>query len=157
MKRLKAHNLVWQGCFYLSILSRNFNVQLSSSFHRFVILCICWDTPSARTGLWQSCQRCPMSLMGNSHKDSSNEHWLTLNGLGNSGLFHRKYKSPIIEVRTNPQVTNEKQLMSFLMSLEAMKISANANWNKEKKTNIIAIVWKLVPSLRKDYQRPKLD
>ena len=35
------------------ILSRNFDDQLSSNFHRFVILCICWDTPSGKTGLWQ--------------------------------------------------------------------------------------------------------
>ena len=39
--------------FFLSLLSRNFEHQLSSSFHRFVILCRCWDTPSEKTGLWQ--------------------------------------------------------------------------------------------------------
>ena len=39
--------------FFLSLLSRNFDDQLSSNFHRFVILCICWDTPSEKTGLWQ--------------------------------------------------------------------------------------------------------
>ena len=35
------------------LLSRNFDNQLSSNFRRFVILCICWDTPSKKTGLWQ--------------------------------------------------------------------------------------------------------
>ena len=39
--------------FFLPLLSRNFDNQLSSNFHRFVILCICWDTPSENTGLWQ--------------------------------------------------------------------------------------------------------
>ena len=39
--------------FFLPLFSRNFAIQLSSNFHRFVILCICWDTPSEKTGLWQ--------------------------------------------------------------------------------------------------------
>ena len=42
-----------QGCFFLSLLSRNFDDRLSSNFHRLVILCICWDTASEKTGLWQ--------------------------------------------------------------------------------------------------------
>ena len=49
----KAHKFVWRGCFFLPLLSHNFNDQLSSNFHRFVILCICWDTASEKTGLWQ--------------------------------------------------------------------------------------------------------
>ena len=32
---------------------KNFDDWLSSNFHRFVILCICWDTSSEKTGLWQ--------------------------------------------------------------------------------------------------------
>ena len=52
IKPLKAHNFVWQG-FFLSFLSRNFDDQFSSNFHRPFILCICWDTPSGKTGLWQ--------------------------------------------------------------------------------------------------------
>ena len=44
---------MWQGYFFLSLLSPNFDVRLSSNFHRFVILCICWDTPSEKTCLWQ--------------------------------------------------------------------------------------------------------
>ena len=39
--------------FFLSLLSHNFDDRLSSNFHKFVILCICWDTPSEKTGLWQ--------------------------------------------------------------------------------------------------------
>ena len=39
--------------FFLSLLSRNFDDQLSSYFHRCVNLCICWDTLSEKTGLWQ--------------------------------------------------------------------------------------------------------
>ena len=53
IKHLYAPNFVGQGCFFLSLLSRNFGDQLSSNFHRVVILCICWDTPSKKTGLWQ--------------------------------------------------------------------------------------------------------
>ena len=62
IKYLKAHNFVWQGCFFLSLLSRNFDNQLSSNFHRFVVLCICWDTASEKTGLWQL-PLCPLSLI----------------------------------------------------------------------------------------------
>ena len=47
---LKAHKIVQQGVFSFFI-SCNFDDQLSRNFHRFVILCICWD--SENTGLWQ--------------------------------------------------------------------------------------------------------
>ena len=50
---MKSHNFVWEGCFFLSYISRNFDDQLSWNFHRFVISCICWDTASEITGLWQ--------------------------------------------------------------------------------------------------------
>ena len=40
INHLNAHNFVWQGCFFLSLLSRKFNDRLSSNFHRFIILCI---------------------------------------------------------------------------------------------------------------------
>ena len=40
IKLLKAHNYMWQGFFFLWLISRNFGNQLSSTFHRFVILCI---------------------------------------------------------------------------------------------------------------------
>ena len=36
--------------FFISQLRR----PMSSNLHRFVILCICWDTPSEKTGLWQT-------------------------------------------------------------------------------------------------------
>ena len=39
--------------FFLSLISCNFDDRLSSNFHRFVILCICWDTPTLKTSLWQ--------------------------------------------------------------------------------------------------------
>ena len=35
------------------ILSRNFDHRLSSNFHWFVMLCICWDTPTVKASLWQ--------------------------------------------------------------------------------------------------------
>ena len=53
INRLNAHNFVWQGLFFLSLLSRNFNDRLSLNFHRFVILCTCWDTPTVKACLWQ--------------------------------------------------------------------------------------------------------
>ena len=37
--------------FFLSLLFRNFDDRLSSNFHRSVILCICWDIASEKTGL----------------------------------------------------------------------------------------------------------
>ena len=52
IKHMKAHNFVWQGCFFLSVFG-NFDNQLSWNFHRFVIFFICWDTPSEKSGLWQ--------------------------------------------------------------------------------------------------------
>ena len=39
--------------FFLSLLSCNFYDRLSSNFHRFVILYLCWDTPTVKTSLWQ--------------------------------------------------------------------------------------------------------
>ena len=30
-----------------------FDNRLSSNFHRYVVLCICWDTASEQTSLWQ--------------------------------------------------------------------------------------------------------
>ena len=52
INHLNAHNFVWQGLFFLSLLSRNFDDRLSSYFHRFVILCICWDIPTVKASLW---------------------------------------------------------------------------------------------------------
>ena len=39
--------------FFLSLFSCNFDDQLCQHFHRFVILCLSWDTASEKTGLWQ--------------------------------------------------------------------------------------------------------
>ena len=50
----ETHNLCRTSrCFVLFIFSRNFDDQLSSNLHRFVILCIYWDAPSEKTGLWR--------------------------------------------------------------------------------------------------------
>ena len=63
--RLKAHKLLRnKGVFFLSC---NFDYQLSANVHRFVILSImCWDTPSATSGLWQYYQWCqvPLAITG---------------------------------------------------------------------------------------------
>ena len=54
IKHLKAHNSVWQGCFffhyYLATSMTNWALKY---LHRFDILCICWDTASGKTVLWQ--------------------------------------------------------------------------------------------------------
>ena len=49
------HTTSWcdKGVFFLSIIFCNFDDRLSSNFHRFVILCECWDTPTVKTSLWQ--------------------------------------------------------------------------------------------------------
>ena len=49
IKHLKAHNFVRQWCFFIF----NFDDRLGSNFYKFVILCICSDSPSEKTGLWQ--------------------------------------------------------------------------------------------------------
>ena len=41
-----------QGFFSFIVLNCNFDDQLVPNFHRH-ILCLCWDTPSGKTGLWQ--------------------------------------------------------------------------------------------------------
>ena len=57
---LKAVRVV-QQVFFLSLFSCNFNDHWSPNYHWFVILCMCWDTPSENTGLWQY-QTCPVPL-----------------------------------------------------------------------------------------------
>ena len=49
----KRSQLLVTRMFFLSLLSRTFDDRLSSNFHRFVILCICWDTPTVKASLWQ--------------------------------------------------------------------------------------------------------
>ena len=54
INHLNSHNFVWQGLFFFHYyLARNFDDRLSSNFHRFVILCIRWDTPTVKASLWQ--------------------------------------------------------------------------------------------------------
>ena len=53
VKSSKIKQLRVTRVFFLTLLSRNFDDPLSSNFHRFVV-CICWDTPSEKTGLWQN-------------------------------------------------------------------------------------------------------
>ena len=51
-RHLKAHNFCDKGVF-LPLFSHKFDDQLSWNFDRFVILCMCKDTPSEKTSLWQ--------------------------------------------------------------------------------------------------------
>ena len=58
INHLKAHNFVWQGCFffhyYLQLwwpIELIFSQACYFMHYRFVILC--WDTSSEKTGLWQ--------------------------------------------------------------------------------------------------------
>ena len=49
---LKAHKVKQQG-FFPALVSCKLDDKLSPNVHRFVILSICWDTPSEKTGRWQ--------------------------------------------------------------------------------------------------------
>ena len=49
---LKAPHSSNKGVFPFIIFSQ-LRWPLGSNFHRFVILSLCWDTPSEKTGLWQ--------------------------------------------------------------------------------------------------------
>ena len=49
----KHTKLCNKGVFFSSLLSCNFDDQLSQKFPRFLILCKCLDTLSENTGLWQ--------------------------------------------------------------------------------------------------------
>ena len=42
-----------KGVFSSIVISQLLRPILSSHFHRFVIVSICWDIPSEKTGLWQ--------------------------------------------------------------------------------------------------------
>ena len=50
-----------KGAFLYIILSQLRRPILSLSFQRFVILCICWDTPTVKT-VFDNYQRCAVSL-----------------------------------------------------------------------------------------------
>ena len=52
---------------FLLLLFRNFEDQLSSKFHRFVILCICWDQVRRLVFFLPPCnnQKCPVSATRN--------------------------------------------------------------------------------------------
>ena len=39
--------------FFLSLLFHKFDDRFCSNFHRFVILCICWDSPTVKASLWR--------------------------------------------------------------------------------------------------------
>ena len=51
INHLNTHNFVWQGCFSFIIISQvGWPIELK--FYRFVILCICWDTPTVKASHW---------------------------------------------------------------------------------------------------------
>ena len=65
-RQIKAHNICATRVFLLSLFSYNFNDQLSPKFHRFVIVHICWDTPSMRilvlASTWRSTWRWSLTI-----------------------------------------------------------------------------------------------
>ena len=55
-RHLKAYKFVQQGCFFFHFFLQ-FDNQLGPNFHRFDILCICWDTPNEK--YWSLTITCP--------------------------------------------------------------------------------------------------
>ena len=53
IKHLKAHNFVWQGCVYFHCYVATSMTDWAQIFTGLLHICICWDTASEKTGLWQ--------------------------------------------------------------------------------------------------------
>ena len=53
IKHLKTHNFLWQGCFFFHYYIATSTINWVQIFTGYFCLCICWDTPSEETSLWQ--------------------------------------------------------------------------------------------------------
>ena len=52
IKHQKAHNFVWQGCFFFHYYLATSTTDWAQIFTGF-FLCTCWNTPTVKTSLWQ--------------------------------------------------------------------------------------------------------
>ena len=104
---LKAHTFVWQGRFFLSFISRKFDDRLSSNFHRFVILCICWDTPTMKASLWQ------LPIVSTAFKKR-----LLLDEIGHDVCIRlKKKRNRIVTLLTHSSRTNYSNLRVYCMPI----------------------------------------
>ena len=69
---LNAHNFMWQGCVFLSLLSCKFDDRFSSNFHRFVISCNSVEICQLWRLVFENYQQCPVSLIRNFLKKIAN-------------------------------------------------------------------------------------
>ena len=124
IKHLKAHNFVWQGCFFFHYyLSTSVTNWMISNFHRFLILCICWDTPSEKTGL---CQLPIVSSVFKAYKLIS--FYIT------KGIFAINFR--MITNRTPSLAGSNNAVGSILSKVRAGEVQTRADW--EVQTNVTA-------------------
>ena len=76
--------IVWQGCFFFHYYLATSTTTWAQIFYRFVSSCICWDTPSEKTGLWQLPT---VSIVFNSYRIGKNKILKNLSG----GFLIMKY------------------------------------------------------------------
>ena len=58
-------SMVWQGCFFFHCYLAISMTDWFSNFHRLVILCICWDTPTVKRLVFDNYRQCPLPLNWN--------------------------------------------------------------------------------------------
>ena len=113
---------------FLSLLSRNFDDQLSSISHRFVILCICWDTLSEKTGLWH------LPTVSTAFKQLYKiGNWLQHEG---SLFFNKKKKQIDNSFKLLKRLSNYVRFFPPIMSQLPSHL-LNVKWLKQKNSCII--------------------
>ena len=93
-----------KGGFFLSLLSRKFDDRLSSNFHRFVILCICWDTPTVKASLWQ------LPIVYTAFKINGNQKTV---GFKPTSVFYHKAFWPNISLQSHMVLLKKKKKNNF--------------------------------------------
>ena len=125
VKHLKSHNFLWQGWFFFHYYLATSTTNWAKKFHRFVILCICWDTPSEKTGLWQ-CSVLPVcdiniALYSNFVKEGVQEHQSPLNHLS-SIVFFVSQTSKYLE-NSPCKLQNPDCIREFMKAVETFNIT----------------------------------
>ena len=113
----------------------------SSNFHRFVILCICWDTHSEKTGLWQLPN---LSSVFNRHgilalekvgiKDYKDKNWLgnSCNQLIYVPKIPTKDKVIKLTILREKNLVHSQDLQSNLRPFEDLQPPAKWDFNRIK-------------------------